>query len=204
MNATAVGRLADRCRDAGLPLVHVSTDYVFDGAATTPYAVDHPRAPATAYGRSKLAGELALEASGAEFLCVRTSWLHAGRGRNFVATILTALSTRDRLDVVDDQRGRPTEAGSLAALLLDALDAPGRPARGFLHGTDGGETTWFGLARAAAASVGRAHDIHPTDSAALPRPAPRPAYSVLDLAATEALLGPRPPWDARFAAPSTA
>lgn len=190
-NAVAVGRLAERCGEAGVSMVHVSTDYVFDGAASAPYAVDHPREPATAYGRSKLAGERALEVSGADWLCVRTSWLHGAWGGNFVRTILGALETRNRLDVVDDQRGRPTEVCSLAELLLDAHEAE---TRGFLHGCDGGEATWFDLARAVAASVGRENDIHPTDSSAFPRPAPRPGYSVLSLGETERLLGPRPHW----------
>ena len=197
VNADAVGALARRCRDAGVPLVHVSTDYVFGGhARSTPYPVDHPVGPATAYGRSKAAGEAQLAASGADWLCVRTGWLHAPHGNSFVRTIRGALPQRPKLFVVADQRGRPTGAASLARLLLDLLDAG---ARGTFHGTDGGQTSWFGLAQAVADRYGRKKDVLPSESREFPRPARRPAYSVLDLSRTEALLGPRPPWSAALA-----
>ncbi|BAM02579.1 dTDP-4-dehydrorhamnose reductase [Phycisphaera mikurensis] len=196
VNGRAVGALARRCGDAGVRLVHVSTDYVFDGRRDTPYPVDHPLNPRSAYGRSKAAGEAALAASGAASLCVRTGWLHGPGGRCFVRTIRDALPRRPKLHVVADQRGRPTGAASLARLLLDLL---GAGARGTFHGTDGGEATWFGVARAVAGRYGRGADVLPAETREFARPARRPAYSVLDLAATEALLGPRPPWTVALA-----
>ena len=191
VNAQAVAALAAACRAAGVPLVHVSTDYAFDGAAATPCPIDHPRRPLNAYGRSKVAGEEALESSGADWLCVRTGWLFDAAGTNFVRTIHRLLGERDRVEVVDDQRGRPTSAASLAAALLDLLAAD---ARGMHHATDGGEASWFDLARAVAAAHGRADGVDPVPTSAFPRPAARPRSSVLDLSATEALLGPRPHW----------
>ena len=110
LNGAAVGRLADRCRDLGALLLHYSTDYVFDGRASMPYAPDHPRRPRSAYGRTKLAGERALEGSGSEFLCLRTSWLYAPHGKNFVRTIAGLALEKPSLRVVADQRGRPTSA----------------------------------------------------------------------------------------------
>lgn len=197
LNGAAVERLAARCREIGALLVHYSTDYVFDGSASEPYAVDHDRSPIGAYGRSKLAGELALERSEAEFLCIRTSWLHAGHGKNFVRTIERLCRERDELKVVADQRGRPTNADHLAALSRKLVDAG---ARGFFHGCDSGECTWHDLATAIAERVNPACAVHPCTTAEFPRPAPRPSYSVLDLSKTEAITGPLPHWREGLAA----
>jgi dTDP-4-dehydrorhamnose reductase len=175
----------------GATLVHISTDYVFDGNADTPYAVEHPRDPVNAYGRSKAVGEVALEQGPAPFLCVRTSWLYAPWGHNFVRTMRKLLATQDTLKVVDDQQGRPTSAPQLAETIADLLHAG---ATGFFHGTDAGQTTWFGLTRHLADRVGYTGTLEPCDSAAFPRPAKRPAYSVLDLSKTEAMIGPRRTW----------
>lgn len=179
VNGTAVGHLAAACRDTGARLLHVSTDYVFAGDATTPYPEDAPTVPVNAYGRSKLAGERAVLGTLPDTgYVVRTSWLYGAHGRNFVATLLNAAATRETLDVVDDQRGQPTWSGALAARLV-ALGAADAPA-GIYHGTAAGETTWYGLARAAFEASGLDPDrIRPTTSAAFRRPAPRPAYSVL-------------------------
>lgn len=191
VNGAAVGRLATRCREIGALLVHYSTDYVFDGRATTPYPVDHERSPRSAYGRSKLAGEIALERSGADFLCIRTSWLYAAHGRNFVRTIAGLSADRSELRVVSDQRGRPTSAGNLVTTSRRLIDSG---ARGFFHGCDGGECTWYEFASAIAARVNPACRVTPCTTAEFPRPAERPAYSVLDLTATEAIAGPLPSW----------
>ena len=196
LNGEGVGRLAEACRDAGCLLVHYSTDYVFSGDATAPYAVDHPRAPLGAYGRSKAAGEERIEASGAQFLLLRTSWLYAPWGNNFVRTMARLGRSKDSLKVVNDQRGRPTSAEHLAAASL-ALVRKG--ARGTLHVTDGGECTWYELARAVIERVNPACTVNPCTTAEFPRPARRPAYSVLDLRETEALLGPMPAWQEQVA-----
>lgn len=192
VNADAVAKLAERARAIDATLVHVSTDYVFDGRASSPYRVDEPRAPLNAYGRSKAKGEEALEASGARYLNARTSWLYAPWSKNFVRTIAGAAKARPTLRVVDDQRGRPTSTLTLAENLLALVEAG---ATGHVHVTDGGECTWFELARAVAAYANPACVVEPCTSAEFPRPAPRPAYSVLDLTRTEATLGrPMRPW----------
>lgn len=191
VNGDAVGVLAAHARDIGAVLVHFSTDYVFDGCATAPYPVDAPRAPVNAYGRSKARGEELLEASGAAHLLVRTSWLYAPWGKNFVRTIADAARSRDTLKVVDDQRGRPTSARELARRTL-ALLATG--ARGAFHLCDGGEATWFDLAAYVARLVAPRCHVEPCSSAEFPRPAQRPAYSVLDCSAAEERIGPAPDW----------
>jgi dTDP-4-dehydrorhamnose reductase len=196
LNGDGVGWLAQACHTAGCMLVHYSTDYVFSGDATAPYPVDHSRAPLNAYGRSKAVGEARIEASGAEFLVLRTSWLYAPWGNNFVRTMARLGRHKDTLRVVHDQRGRPTSAEHLAATSL-ALVRKG--ARGTLHVTDGGECSWYELARAVVGQVNPACTVKPCITAEFPRPAPRPAYSVLDLGPTEALVGPMPPWQAQVA-----
>ncbi|MGP1309405.1 MAG: dTDP-4-dehydrorhamnose reductase [Phycisphaerales bacterium] len=193
LNGEAVSILAARCVEVGATLVHFSTDYVFDGRATSPYATDHPRDPLGAYGRSKAAGETALEASRCAWLCLRTSWLYAPWGKNFVRTIATLSRERDSLRVVADQRGRPTSCRTLADITMRMLDAG---ARGMHHGCDGGECTWHEFAQAIAARVNPGCAVDPCTTAEFPRPAPRPAYSVLDLSKTEALIGPIPHWSA--------
>lgn len=196
LNGHGVGWLAERCHAAGRLLVHYSTDYVFSGDATAPYPVDHPRAPLNAYGRSKAVGEELIEASGAEHLLLRTSWLYAPWGNNFVRTMARLGRSKDSVRVVHDQRGRPTSAEHLAAASL-ALVREG--ARGTLHVTDGGECTWYELACAVIERVNPACKVDPCTSAEFVRPAKRPAYSVLDLGPTEALLGAMPPWQAHVA-----
>lgn len=191
VNGEGVGRLAQRCRDAGAVLVHYSTDYVFDGKATTPYRVDHPRAPVNAYGRSKAVGETRIELSGAEHLIIRTSWLYAPWGGNFVKTMARLGRDKDSLRVVHDQRGRPTSAEHLASATWALL---GKGARGMYHVADGGECSWYELAKAVIEAVDPTCKVEPCTSEEFVRPAPRPAYSVLDLSKTEALIGPMPAW----------
>ncbi|MGW5372170.1 dTDP-4-dehydrorhamnose reductase [Streptomyces sp. NPDC004009] len=171
--------LARACAARGARLIHVSTDYVFSGEARdTPYAEDHPPAPRTAYGRTKLAGERAVLAEhpgGAAVL--RTAWLYGAHGRNFVRTMLELETRRDTLDVVDDQRGQPTWSADVAVRVAD-LGAAG--ATGVWHATSAGEATWYELAREVFRLAGAGPDrVRPTDSRSFTRPAPRPAYSVL-------------------------
>lgn len=196
VNGEAVGILAEQCRREGALLVTYSTDYVFDGTATTPYRTDHPRSPIGAYGRSKAVGEELLERSGCEYLLIRTSWVYAPEGKNFVRTILGAARKNPRLRVVDDQRGRPTSAENLARVTLRLLE---KGARGTFHVTDGGECTWYGFAREIVRLGGLSTPVEPCTSAEYPRPARRPAYSVLDITETEALVGAMTPWQEALA-----
>lgn len=183
--------LAERCAAVGAVMVHYSTDYVFPGDARSPWPVDAPIAPINAYGRTKAAGEAAIRAVGPEHLILRTSWLYAPWGKNFVLTMRRLLREKDTLTVVDDQRGRPTSAEHLADATLGLLDAD---ARGTLHVSDAGQCTWCGFARKINELLDAGCDVQPCTTDAFPRPAKRPAYSVLDLAATEAIVGPRPHW----------
>jgi dTDP-4-dehydrorhamnose reductase len=193
-NAAGPERLAQACEERGFRLVHVSTDYVFAGAASRPYREDDPPAPASEYGRSKLEGEQRVLSQCASALVVRTSWVF-GRGRNFIGAILAQAQERRRagnlppLKVVDDQRGRPTYAADLAAGIRALVEAE---ARGLYHVANRGEATWWDLARASLDEAGfgdlRIERIRTQD---LSLPAPRPTYSVLDCSKAEAL-GVRP------------
>jgi dTDP-4-dehydrorhamnose reductase len=171
--------LAAACAASGARLVQISTDYVFDGTATTPYPEDAPPAPRSAYGRSKAAGETAVRSMLPDSsYIVRTAWLYGEHGRNFVRTMAGLEATRDTVDVVDDQRGQPTWTRDVAAAIADLVrhDAP----PGTYHATSSGETTWYGLARAVFEELGTDPDrVRPTTTDRFPRPAPRPAYSVL-------------------------
>lgn len=191
VNAVGAGLLARRCAEIGAMLVHYSTDYVFDGAASHPYTVDHPTRPAGAYGRSKAEGEELVRASGTPYLLIRTSWLYAPWGKNFVRTIARLASEKPMLRVVNDQRGRPTSAEQLAKLTLALIESG---AAGVFHATDEGECTWYEFASAVVTGLGLPARIEPCTTAEFPRPAPRPAYSVLDLSRTNSLIGPGPHW----------
>lgn len=191
VNAEGPGLLAERCREIGAALLHFSTDYVFDGRASAPYGIGEPRRALGAYGRTKAEGERRIEASGCESLIVRTSWLYAPWGKNFVRTIARLAREKPEIRVVNDQRGRPTSAEGLAsssaALLL-------KGERGVRHATDGGECTWFEFAGEIVRTVGAPCRVLPCSTAEFPRPAARPAYSVLDLSETEAAIGPMTDW----------
>ena len=171
----------------GTHVIHVSTDYVFDGEAASPYPEDAPTGPRSAYGRSKLAGEApVLEAGGA---VVRASWLFGAHGPNFVATMLRLSEERDELTVVDDQIGSPTFTGHLAPALVERAV---RRATGIHHAPGGGHCSWFDLAAATFEEAGRTVKLHRGDTASLGRPAPRPAWSVLGVTRDDT---PRlPPW----------
>lgn len=191
VNGDAVGTLAKRCAVVGAMLVHYSTDYVFDGIATSPYRTDQARDPLNAYGRGKAVGERRIVESGCKHLIARTSWLYAAWGNNFVLTIAKHAKIKESLRVVNDQRGRPTSAEHLAVTSLAMLE---RGASGIHHITDGGECTWFEFATVIAAHANPACKVMPCSSDEYPRPAKRPAYSVLDLSETEVVVGPMPDW----------
>lgn len=178
VNATGAANLAVAGRESGAQLVQISTDYVFDGQATSPYAEGAPLNPLGAYGRSKAAGEWAVRAEHPAPLIVRTAWLYGPGAKSFVRTMARLAEERDTVDVVDDQRGQPTTTTDVAAYVLRLLESDATP--GIYHATSEGETTWFGLARAIFEQLGLdAERVRPTSSAAFARPAPRPTYSVL-------------------------
>ncbi|HXC51682.1 MAG TPA: dTDP-4-dehydrorhamnose reductase [Candidatus Limnocylindrales bacterium] len=191
INGAGVALLASHARRLGAVLVHFSTDYVFDGHATSPYEVDHPIAPINAYGRSKAVGEAAIRESGCEHLIIRTSWLYAPWAKNFVLTMLALGREKTSLNVVSDQVGRPTSAQYLAERSLALVE---RGARGTFHVTDGGSCSWFELASMVMAASGSSCRVNACTSAEFVRPAVRPPYSILDLSRTEALLGPSTDW----------
>ena len=195
VNAVGPANLARAARDTGARLLHISSDYVFDGRARRPYREDDPVGPLSVYGRSKLAGEEAVrDMLPQAHLIVRTQWLFGEGGPNFVATILRLARERPELQVVNDQHGRPTYAPDLATALwkLVACDA-----RGTVHCANEGEATWFDLATAAVAAARLRARVVPCATADMPRPARRPQYSVLDCTRYEGIAGsPLRPWQA--------
>ncbi|NQW86512.1 MULTISPECIES: dTDP-4-dehydrorhamnose reductase [unclassified Frigoribacterium] len=195
VNGTAAGLLAEATASVGAKLVQVSTDYVFDGDAATPYAEDATIAPVSAYGRTKAEGEkLALAANPEGTFVVRTAWLYGAHGGNFAKTMVKLAGSHDTVKVVDDQLGQPTWTADLAAQIVALLDSDA-PA-GVYHGTNSGSTSWFEFARAVFDEAGLdPARVLPTDSSTFVRPAPRPSYSVLGHDAWgQAGLAPMRPW----------
>jgi dTDP-4-dehydrorhamnose reductase len=192
VNADAVAYLTDACDNQGARLVHVSTDYVFPGDGQRPYREADPTGPCSAYGRSKLAGEVAALGSSTA-LVVRTAWLYGRGGANFVEAIRRQIDGgADRLRVVADQTGCPTFCDDLAEALLDLVAVE---AYGLVHAVNTGRTTWHGFAAEIARLLRSDIEIEAVTTDAFPRPAPRPAYSVLDTGRLEGLLGrPMPTW----------
>ncbi len=176
VNGRAVGRLAEVCRDLVVPVVHFSTDYVFDGTATSPIPEDAPTSPLSAYGLSKLHGEQALLKSGADSYLVRTSWVYGAAGPNFVRTVLRVTREKGEMAVVDDQEGAPTWAGDLAVATRRLVEV-GPP--GVYHLTNSGQCTWFEVAVAVVRLAGISAEVRPIRTADYPTAAKRPAYSVL-------------------------
>ncbi len=199
-NAVLPDVLARACRRAGSRLVHLSTDYVFSGTASEPYAVDDPVGPVSAYGRTKLAGEWAVRASGSEHLVVRTAWLYGAAGRCFPRTIAAAARTREHLHVVDDQVGQPTWTRDVASYIVRLVDA--RVEGGTYHATSSGQVSWHGFARSVVEAAGfDPAMVRPVGSEAFPRPAARPAYSVLDHGSVVSRpVLPIGPWEDRWRA----
>jgi dTDP-4-dehydrorhamnose reductase len=193
VNGTAVGVIAEEARRAGALMVHYSTDYVFDGRKGSPYTEDDPPCPINAYGRSKLAGEVAIGEVGGRHLVLRTSWVYGARGRNFLRTVLTLLRERDELRIVADQIGAPTWAADIAQATAALVEfaaqecTEGEFASGLLHLTASGATSWHGFAvailegatRPALLADGRAPCLVPIASEDYPRPAARPKNSRL-------------------------
>lgn len=195
INADAVAIMAQEMAAQGGKLVHVSTDFVFDGTSSRAYRPDDARAPISAYGRTKAAGEDHLRATD---LLVRTAWVYEAGGANFVRTMIRLMKEREELGVVADQIGSPTWATGLARTIWGLI---AKGAAGTFHHSDDGQTSWHGFAVAIAEEahalglIDRIPVIKPITTADYPTPARRPAYSLLDCSATRAFLGDTPvPW----------
>ena len=198
INAEAPAAIAQACVDTGALLVHYSTDYVFDGNATRPYREDDATAPLGVYGASKLAGEQAIRASGARHAILRTAWVYAAHGRNFLLTMLRLANERDELRVVADQIGAPTPAAWIADATAEIVRR-GVVASGTWHLVADGETSWHGFAEAivddahALGLIARKPRVVAIPTADYPTPARRPAYSVLDTTRLQRDFGVAPP-----------
>jgi len=178
VNAVGAAHVADACRATGARLVHVSTDYVFSGDATEPYAEDAPLSPLSAYGRTKAAGEWAVQARCPEAWLVRTAWLYGAGGPNFVRTMARLADRHETISVVDDQRGQPTWTMDVARAIVRLVE--GQAPYGVWHATSQGEATKYDLTRELFRLLGLDPGrVRPTTSDQFPLPAPRPAYSVL-------------------------
>jgi dTDP-4-dehydrorhamnose reductase len=199
VNGRGARLVAAACAASGARLIHISTDYVFGGDASRPYAEHGRCGPRTAYGRTKLAGEQAVAEllPGSGFI-VRTAWLYGAHGSNFVRTMVSLERDREAIDIVDDQHGQPTWTMDVAGQII-ALGHSRAPA-GVYHATSSGETTWFGFAREIFQLLGAdTTRVRPVTSSAYPRPAARPAYSVLGHGAwASAGIKPIPDWRLRL------
>ena len=198
VNGAAPTAMARACADLGIPFLHISTDYVFDGAGDTPFAPDHPTAPLGAYGRSKLAGELGVRAACGPHLILRTSWVVSAHGANFVKTMLRLGRERPSLNVVADQIGGPTPATAIADGLMVAARAMVAGAQGGTHHFAGApDTSWADFARAIMDRAGLPCTVNDIPSSAYPTPAERPANSRMDCSSLQAAFGiARPDWRA--------
>ncbi|MCB1514521.1 MAG: dTDP-4-dehydrorhamnose reductase [Hyphomicrobiaceae bacterium] len=210
VNATGAGNAAAAAHAAGIPILHISTDYVFDGSKSGAYLETDPTGPAGVYGRSKLAGEEAVAAANPQHLILRTAWVYSPFGNNFVKTMLRLAESRDTLSVVDDQRGSPTYAPHLADAVLKiaqqlSMQAGDHAVWGVYHAVGGGETTWCGLAREVLRLSALRGGPHATVAAiptsAYPTPARRPANSRLSVAKLKDRFGVNlPDWQVGVAA----
>ncbi|MCV6596804.1 MAG: dTDP-4-dehydrorhamnose reductase [Mangrovicoccus sp.] len=197
INATTPGAIAQAAAAKGLPLVHVSTDYVFDGAGEFPFSVDAPTAPLGAYGRTKLAGEDAVRAAGGTCAILRTSWVVSAHGNNFIKTMLRLGAERDQLTIVADQIGGPTPAAALAdACLAVAAQLVQDPSKaGVYHVSGGPDVSWADFAREIFSQSGLSCEVVDIPSSDYPTPAKRPHNSRMDNSLTETVFGlPRPDW----------
>ncbi len=194
-NALGPLALAKACAEAGVPMIHISTDYVFSGANDRPWIPGDPVSPLGTYGRTKLAGEWAVTTTQPDSYIFRTSWVFSPWGNNFVKTMLRLGAERDELSIIDDQHGCPTYAPDLAAALLEVarlriFENRGKP--GIYHYSNSEQTTWFGFASAifemaAAAGDKTPSTLKPIPTSSYPTPAKRPAWSVMDTSSTEAM-----------------
>lgn len=197
VNGAAPGAMAGACADLGIPFVHISTDYVFDGSGTAPWSVDAPTGPLGAYGRSKLAGEAAIHAAGGTSVILRTSWVVSAHGRNFVKTMLRLGAERDRLTIVADQVGGPTPAQDIAAACLSiAAQLRSDPSKsGTYHFSGAPDVSWADFAREIFHQAGMTCEVVDIPTSAFPTPAKRPSNSRMDCSDTTERFGiSRPDW----------
>ncbi len=205
LNALGAGNLARAAAACGARMLHISTDYVFDGTGRRPYVEADPVCPVGVYARTKAQGERLVTEAGADAIILRTAWLYGRHGNNFVHTMLRLMRERERVNVVADQQGTPTRATALCGVIV-ALITRFPHASGLYHVTDGGETTWFGFASAIAEEGRRLGlipgncQVEPCATSAFPTRVVRPAYSVLSKEKITALLGVAPtPWQQNLA-----
>ena len=180
VNCKAAGVLAEAAAEAGALLVHISTDYVFAGDSCRPYTEADATSPLGVYGRTKLAGEKAIEASGCRYLIIRTSWLYSNYGKNFYKTMLDLTASRPVVKVVSDQTGTPTWASDLAEAIVTILDGNMSFESGVYHYSNEGVCSWYDFAKEICAGVGHLCDVMPCRSEDYPSPVRRPHFSVLD------------------------
>ena len=187
VNATAVQALASICKNVAIPFITYSTDYVFDGEATQPYTISTKVDPVNFYGSTKAAGEkMAMEAN-EDTIVIRTSWVFSSHGNNFVKTMMRLMKERAQLNIVADQKGRPTYAKDLAIATMHMIEAmnAGKSIKGLYHFANQGETTWFDFAAKINAIAGLTCEVRPIETKDFPTPAKRPSYSVLDTSKIE-------------------
>ena len=198
VNAKSVEIMSAYAASKNIPLITFSTDYVFTGTATEPYTTNTTIAPLNFYGSTKADGESLAIAVNPNAIIIRTSWVFSSHGNNFVKTMMRLMKERDSLNVVADQKGRPTYAKDLALAtmkMIEAIDA-GKNIKGIYHFANQGETTWFEFAKKIQATAGLTCDVNPIQTADFPTPAKRPAYSVLDTSKIEKDLGIQiPNWE---------
>lgn len=197
INGKAPGIMADACRDKNIPFVHVSTDFVFDGKATRPYTEDQPTAPLSVYGRTKLAGEEAVQQVGGASAILRTSWVFSETGKNFVKTMLRLGAERDMLTIVADQHGGPTPANAIAAAMITIAQSLSKSPekRGIYHFSGIAPTSWAGFARAIMKQAKLGAEVTDITTDQFPTPATRPSYSVLDCSKIKETFGiSQPDW----------
>ena len=190
VNAVAVEKLASLCKERSIPFITYSTDYVFNGTATEPYLTDMKVDPVNYYGSTKAAGESLAIAANEQTIVIRTSWVFSAHGNNFVKTMLRLMKERESLNIVADQKGRPTYAKDLALATLQIVESlnAGKVISGIFHFANSGETTWFDFAAKIKQIAGLSCSLNPIDSAAFPTPAKRPNYSVLNTNKIESVL----------------
>lgn len=190
INNTAVGNLAMSCKEYGATLVHVSTDYVFDGSSNIPYTEDMPLAPLGVYGVTKLHGEQSVLRAGCDYVIIRTSWLYSEYGKNFVKTMMMLTEERETLNVVFDQAGTPTYAGDLARTIYYIVESGKYTANhGIYHYSNEGVCSWYDFAREISELARTECDIRPCHSNEFPSKVNRPHYSVLDKTKIKATFG---------------
>lgn len=198
VNGDAPAAMARECAALGIPFVHISTDYVFDGAGEAPFAPDHPTAPLGAYGRSKLQGEAGVRGAGGPHVILRTSWVFSAHGANFLKTMLRLGATRETLTVVADQIGGPTPAVAIAEACLSIADQLAKDPKlsGTYHFAGAPDVSWADFAREIMTQAGLACTISDIPTSAYPTPAKRPANSRMDCTSLHRLGLSRPDWRA--------